>query len=289
MRSNKSYILILISFLILFVPSYQNLIAGAWRYENQSHGPIVLGIILFLLWRDRLKILSTINLADDNIKLSPSLFIGVFLFVMSIFFYVIGRSQNIEILDIGSQIPMIIGVFLILFGYEATKLIFFPILFLIFIIPFPGYIIDAITLPMKIAVSTVTDNILYYFNYPIARTGVILQIGQYQLLVADACAGMQTLLSLEALGLLYLKLIESSSTLRNIVLSIMIIPISFTANVIRVITLTLITFYYGNEVGQGFIHGFAGMFLFIVALIMIIIFDNLLNKIQFYTRENKIE
>ena len=84
---------------------------------------------------------------------------------------------------------------------------------------------------------------------------MIIQIGQYQLLVADACAGLNTLFTLEALGLLYLNVIRHSSLVRNIGLALLIIPISFTANVIRVMALTLITFYFGDEAGQGFLHG----------------------------------
>jgi exosortase/archaeosortase family protein len=99
-------------------------------------------------------------------------------------------------------------------------------------------------------------------------------MGQYQLLVADACAGLQTLLTLEALGLFYLNLMRHPSAFRNITLAILIIPISFTANVIRVIALTLITYYFGDAAGQGFLHGFAGMVLFVTALLLILAVDN---------------
>ena len=105
-------------------------------------------------------------------------------------------------------------------------------------------------------------------GFPIARSGVILQVGQYQLLVADACAGLQTLLTLEALGLFYLNVVRHSSAFRNVGLALLIIPISFTANVIRVVTLSLVTYYLGDAAGQGFLHGFAGIVLFITALLL---------------------
>jgi hypothetical protein len=89
-------------------------------------------------------------------------------------------------------------------------------------------------MPMKMAVSWGTEVLLFAAGYPISRSGVILQIGQYQLLVADACAGLQTLLTLEALGLFYLNLMRHPSAFRNIGLALLIIPISFSANVIRV-------------------------------------------------------
>jgi exosortase len=133
---------------------------------------------------------------------------------------------------------------------------------------------------MKMAVSYVAEVILFFVGYPIGRNGVILQIGQYMLLVADACAGLHTLLTLEALGLLYLNLVRRDSAFRNISLAILIIPISFTANVIRVMTLSLITYHFGDAAGQGFLHGFAGMVLFLSALLLIIGFDTILQTFE---------
>jgi exosortase B len=198
--------------------------------------------------------------------------------------YVLGRSQDILMLDIGSQIFVIAGILLIMRGMKTLKVMWFPLFFILFMIPLPGFFIDAVTLPMKMAVSYGAENVLFWFGYPISRTGVILQIGQYQLLVANACAGMHTLISLEALGLLYLNLVRHDSLFRNITLAILIIPISFTANVIRVIVLTLVTYYYGDAAGQGFIHGFAGMVLFIVALTLIMSIDSAL---QFFVKSRR--
>lgn len=194
--------------------------------------------------------------------------------------YILGRSQDILTLDIGSQIPVLAGLLLIIRGAATLRALWFPLFFILFMIPLPGFFIDAVTMPMKIAVSYVAEHVLYWFDYPIARSGVILQIGQYQLLVADACAGMHTLISLEALGLLYLNIVRHDSLFRNITLAILIIPISFTANVIRVMVLTLVTYYFGDEAGQGFVHGFAGMVLFIVALTLIMSVDSLLQYIH---------
>ena len=70
------------------------------------------------------------------------------------------------------------------------------------------------------------------------------------------------------------------SLLRNIVLPILIIPISFTANVIRVIVLALITYFWGNAAGQGFLHGFAGMVLFVVGLFLMLGTDSLLRLLS---------
>lgn len=265
---------IVLGLLFLYIPTYLHLINGLWQTEEQAHGPIVLFVVIYLVWIERKFFFGK----SSDSKRQPVL--GWLMFLFGIFLYIIGRSQDILLFDIGSQIPVFIGILLITRGFSALRAFWFPLFFLVFMIPLPGVLVDAVTMPMKIAVSYVAEFILYNLGYPMARTGVILQIGQYQLLVADACAGLHTLMSLEALGLLYLNIVKSSSVFRNITLAILIIPISFTANVIRVITLTLITYYFGDEAGQGFMHGFAGMLLFVVALMLIIWIDSLLQFIE---------
>lgn len=264
---------ILIGLIALYVPTYYGLGTGIWGNDDQAHGPLVLAVVLFLAWKSREYLFAT-----AFAKTWPIL--GSFILGFGLLSYALGRSQDILMLEIGSQIPVFAGILLLTRGTSALKAMWFPLFFIFFMIPLPGVFLDAVTLPMKMAVSYVAENVLYFFDYPISRTGVMLQIGQYQLLVADACAGMHTLVSLEALGLLYLNLVRHDSLFRNITLAILIVPISFTANVIRVMVLTLVTYYYGDAAGQGFVHGFAGMVLFIVALTLIMGVDSALQYLD---------
>lgn len=261
---------VLLGLLTLYLPTGFDLFNGIWASEEQAHGPIILLLSLWLIYRKWPDMMAK---SEGRV---PSLFWGWIILIFALFLYIIGRSQQILIFEMGSFIVAISAIFLIMRGSSALKVMWFPIFFLLFMIPLPGTIVSLLTMPMKMAVSYVAENILFWANYPIARNGVILQIGQYQLLVADACAGLQTLLTLEALGLFYLNLVQHTSFFRNVALAILIIPISFTANVIRVIVLTLITYHYGDAAGQGFLHGFAGMVLFISALILILGVDSLL-------------
>lgn len=258
---------VFIGLIALFVPTYVDLARTIWASEAQAHGPIILGVALFFFWR--------LHRAIHALPASPAN-AGWPAFVFGLLLYILGRSQDILIFEVGSQIVIVASLLLIIRGWAALRLAWFPLFFMLFMIPLPGAVVDALTLPMKMAVSQVAEHILYAVGYPIARTGVILQIGQYKLLVADACAGLQTLFTLEALGLLYLNIVRHDSLFRNVALAILIVPISFTANVIRVMVLTLITYHYGDAAGQGYLHGFAGMVLFISALLLIIGVDSLL-------------
>ncbi len=253
----------------MYGPSFHDLFTGIWSTDENAHGPIVLSVSLWLLY-------TKWNAIADDVKPEPAPALGWPLVVLALLLYIVGRSQDILIFEIGSLIPMLAGLMLVFFGRATMLGLWFPLFFMLFMIPLPGVLVDAVTQPMKMAVSWAAEHLLYALGYPIARTGVILVIGQYQLLVADACAGLHSLFTLEALGLLYLNLVRHDSFARNLTLAILIVPISFTANVIRVIVLTLITYHFGDEAGQGFLHGFAGMVLFISALILIIGVDSML-------------
>jgi len=260
---------ILLGMLVMYAPTFYDLFNGLWATEEQMHGPVILALSIWLMLR------IWPRMVDNSASKLASL-IGWAVFAIALAFYLIGRSQHIVLFELSSLIWMLAAILLIKRGSGALKVMWFPLFFMLFMIPLPGTVVIALTMPMKMAVSYVTEHILYWAGYPIARNGVILQIGQYQLLVADACAGLQTLLTLESLGLFYLNVIRHTSVFRNAILAILIVPISFAANVIRVITLTLITFYYGDAAGQGFLHGFAGVVLFLSALILILGVDSLL-------------
>ncbi|SDH35925.1 MULTISPECIES: exosortase B [unclassified Duganella] len=253
----------------MYGPTFYDLGTGLWSTEGYAHGPIILLLALWLIARQW----PAMWQATEG---RPAMPMGWVPLVLALCLYVFGRAQDVLMFEIGSFILILASLLLILRGPKALALQWFPFFFMLFMIPLPGAVVGALTMPMKMAVSYVTELLLYWAGYPIARSGVTLQIGQYQLLVADACAGLQTLLTLEALGLFYLNVVKHTSPLRNVVLACLIIPISFTANVIRVIALTLITYYFGDAVGQGFLHGFAGMVLFISALLLIIGVDSLL-------------
>ena len=260
---------------LLFGPTFYDLFTGAWIGEEQGHGPIIFALALWLIAR---KWPATLAAPQPHLQPQPAgSWTGWPLLAIGLGLHLLGRSQHILMFQISAIICVMAAVLLVKRGAAVLRMLWFPFFFMLFMVPLPSELVATLTLPMKMAVSYVTEQLLFLVGYPISRSGVVLQIGQYQLLVADACAGLQTLLTLEALGLFYLNVVRHTSPVRNVALALLIIPISFLANVIRVITLTLITYYYGDAAGQGFLHGFAGMVLFLTALSLILFVDSALH------------
>jgi len=255
---------------VMFGPVFIKLAHTVWNTDEQGHGPIILAVAAWLLWQRR-ELFQKAAAAGR-----PAGFMGWAWLLSGLFIYFVGRLQNIVTFEMGAIIPLLVGALAATFGWGVVRVASFPIFFLLFAVPLPGPVVDAMTAPLKQAVSWFSEQVLWAAGYPIARTGVILNVGPYQLLVADACAGLNSMFTLEALGLLYMNIVGHTSRLRNVLLAILLIPMSFTANVIRVIVLVLVTYHFGDEAGQGVIHGAAGMLLFIVALFLMFVMDSVL-------------
>lgn len=262
---------LLAAFLAMFGPTFWDLMHGIWRTDAQSHGPIVLGVCLWFIWFKSRELM-----AEPGLALQPATAAGWAALLIGALAYALGRSQALYPLEVGALIPVSLGVVLLVFGADVAKRLWFAFFFMLFMIPLPGSLVDAVTQPLKLGVSWASEQVLYALGYPVSRSGVILGVGPYQLLVADACAGLNSLFTLEALGLLYLNVVRHSSALRNLMLALLIVPISFCANVIRVLVLALVTLHMGDAAGQGFLHDFSGFVLFLSALGLIIGVDSLL-------------
>lgn len=257
--------------LALYIPTFLAFSTTIWETEQHAHGPLIVAAVAWLVW-DKRRFFGEVG--SDRAPVT-----GWSLFSIGLMTYVLGRSQSIPMLDIGSFIPVVAGCVLVLRGWSGLKALWFPLLFAVFAIPLPGLFVDAVTAPLKQSVSEITEHVLYAFGYPIARSGVVLNLGPYQLLVADACSGLNSMFSLSALGLLYLYLMRHRSSLHVAMIVASILPIAFVANAIRVMILVLVTYHLGDEAGQGFVHGFAGMVLFTISLLLLFALDSLLRML----------
>ncbi|MGY4830277.1 exosortase B [Sphaerotilaceae bacterium SBD11-9] len=244
----------------LYLPTYWRLFDTVWATDEQGHGPLIVALCVWLAvqrWPQFTPL-------PDR----PAMGLGGSLLAVSLLAYVLGHSQGIQGLEAASQIGVLGALALCFKGTPGLRVMAMPLAFLVFAVPLPGIVVQTLTMPLKVAVSSVAEWLLHQAGYPVGRTGVMLVIGQYQLLVADACAGLNSMFTLEALGFLWMSLRPRSTALRDALLALVILPISFTANVVRVMALVLITYHLGDAAGQGFAHSFSGIVLFVAAVLL---------------------
>lgn len=252
----------------MYLPSYWAAMNGLWQSDDFGHAPIILVIAIWLFWQVR----EDIRLAPDQ---APPMLAWPLL-VLGLVLYVFGRVFTVSSVEFFSQPLVVAAVLLLLKGPAALRAAWFPVVYLIFMVPLPGTLVDAVTGPLKQWISYLVVNLLYAAGYPIARTGVMITIGPYQLLVADACSGLHSMFSLSALGTLFMYIMARASRWHNAIMLAAILPIAFGANIVRVMVLVLVTYHLGDEAGQGFLHGAAGIVLLLVALVLLFLLDTML-------------
>ena len=263
---------VVLGVLVLLVPTFISLARQVWSTEAGVHGPIVLATGAWLIARriDEIK----------SVQRPGSTAITALLIVPSLLVYIFGRAFDFIFLEVAALGAVLVALFYLYCGAEAVRRMWFPIFYLGFLIPLPGWFVDQITAPLKSYISWSATELLQWAGYPVAREGVTLYIAQYQLLVEDACAGLNSIISLTAISLFYIYILHNANWRYSLFLVLWIIPVAMLANLVRVLALVMITYYWGNAAAQGYLHSTAGLVMFATALIGIFLVDGLMTPVR---------
>jgi exosortase B len=249
----------------LYLPSYWNAAQGLWQTDEFGHAPLILAVVAWLFWQSR----QAVQQAPTASRSGS----GWLLLAVGLAMYALGRTAGVSSVEFASQIFVAGAVLLLLKGTQALRMAWFPVFYLVFMVPLPGTVVDVLTEPLKHWISIIVVDVLHAVGYPIGRSGVMITVGRYELLVADACSGLNSMFSLAALGALFIHITGHKRRLQTALLVLAIVPIAFAANIVRVISLVLITYHFGDAAGQGFLHGAAGIVLMLVALLAFFALD----------------
>jgi exosortase len=253
------------SFFVAYLPTYLRLAGTAWRTEQEGHGPLIMLAAAWLAWQQRDRI--------RDIELRPAPVAGWIILILALLAMAVARSQDIPMAEVATQIPVLLGCVLLVGGWPLARIFAFPLGFLVFSIPPPGWLLDAFTVPLKVWISDLVSNFLYNLGYPVAQNGAMIMIGSYELMVKDACSGMNSIFALSAIGVFYVHEFVRRHPIRRLILILSIVPITILANVFRVIALVLGAYYLGVDTIEGLFHDLTGIALFVFALALFFLLD----------------
>jgi len=255
----------------LAVPTLLALGKQVWSTEAGAHGPIVLAVGAWLLVRELAAAKPLVRAGSFALTLAG--------LAVSLAIYVFGRAFDFISLEVAGLYGAAVAALYSRIGVRALIHLWFPVGYLAFLIPPPGWFIDQFTAPLKQFVSWASMSALSAAGIPVAREGVTIYVAAYRLLVEDACSGLNSLVGLVAVSLLYIYLLRGSNVRYAALLVAATIPIAVLGNILRIMTLILLTYFFGDEVAQGFLHQAAGLFLFAVDLLLVFALDRLLWRI----------
>jgi exosortase len=145
-----------VSFVIAYVPTYMTLAKGAWQTEQEGHGPLIMLAAAWLAWQQRERL--------SSVTLKPALAAGWIILLSSLVVMAVSRAQIILMIEVATQIPVLLGCLLLIGGWPLARIFAFPLAFLVFSLPPPGWLMDAFTVPLKGWISDLVTNFLYAFD-----------------------------------------------------------------------------------------------------------------------------
>jgi exosortase len=235
-------------------------LVGQWAHDpNYSHGFFVPLFSLFVIWSERGKL--------RKLAVEPSS-AGLLVLLIGLVVLAVGNLGAELFLSRVSLLLTIAGLVIITYGWGYMRALFFPWVFLLFMIPIPAIVLNQITFPLQLLASKAAAVTLPLAGVPVLREGNIIQLPAMALEVAEACSGIRSLMSLATLAIIYGYLMEPRISIR-VILALASVPIAVLANSFRIIGTGLLVQYWDPEKAEGFFHTFSGWLIFVVSLIML--------------------
>lgn len=266
------WILLLVGAATLAIPTFESIALVSWASEQGAHGPIVLAIAIWLFAR-RMK-----DLWSDAEPGSPVLG-GLALAGALVAFVVTHMVGSITLQSLAMYLAFVATLYLLV-GARVMRLAWFPIVYFLLVLPPPGSWVATATQPLRLEISELAANLLAWAGYPVARIGLVIYVDQYVLEVKAACGGLNSVISLTAIGLFYAYILHATNVRYMALFFWVIVAMAVVANFVRVLILVLITYYMGNAAAQGFLHDFAGFLMFAVAMTGVFVFDKLAEPLR---------
>ena len=260
MKRVSAGLLIVAGFLWLYWPVMAKLV-GAWATDdNYSHGFFIVPLAAYFAWERRRRFLAAPS--------RPSAF-GLAVVIGSIFLLAAGVIGAELFITRMSIIGTLVGIVLFLFGWNRLRVLFFPLAFLLLMVPLPAILFNQIAFPLQLLASQVGELTITAANVPVLREGNLLILPNTTLEVAEACSGIRSLVSLLTLGIVFGYFADRRPWVRTII-ALSTIPVAILSNGMRVAGTGIAAHRFGPAVADGFFHEFSGWLLFIVAFLMML-------------------
>jgi exosortase len=251
-----------LSILLFYVPM-KLLVESSLGNELYSHIILIPFVSMYLVYTGRRQIFR-----ENGTSVIP----GSILIVAGVVFYLIGKllgtdlntNDYLSVMTFAAVLSWI-GGFILFYGLESSRLALFPLLFLFFMVPVPGFLMERIILLLQTCSAEVSYGVFKLTGVPIFREGFTFHLPGLSVEVAKQCGGIRSSLVLFIVSLLMGHLFLSSWR-RKVVLSLWVLPVTIIKNAIRIVTLTLLGAYIDPRILESTLHRRGGIPFFVMAL-----------------------
>lgn len=264
------WLIVMVLFALIYRRAFDDLWMN-WSYDESyySHGFLIPPISLFFVWRARQDL--------AKLPIQPASW-GYLCLAVTCLYLMVSIFLGFRVLEQLSIIPMVFSLILVLFGWPYAKRLWFPVLFLIFMIPIPVSMTQSIVLDIKILATELSVRLAQLFTLPMIRDGSYVHFGDDFLLVGEVCGGLRSLIALLAFGAV-MAYISKTRNWARILIFMISAPIAIVSNVVRIFFLCVVGYFYGSEYASGKVHDVSGILIFAVAFVLLFSLESFLRKV----------
>jgi exosortase len=245
----------------IFAPVLHRMVLHWGHVPDYSHGFLVAPLALYFAWerRDQLR----------RLPVDPS-WLGLVPLALGALALAIGRL-GVELMAMRTAFVFTLnGLVLLLLGRQIYRVLLFPLVFLFMMVPLPQSVANSITFPLQLIATDLAMHPLYWLQIPALREGNIIHMAGHELLVAEACSGLRSVMALGTLGVVFAYFFRKTFWERA-VLVLSTIPIAILVNAFRVALTGVLTHRFGPEAAEGVIHQTEGFFTFGLAFALLLL------------------
>ncbi|NLX43285.1 MAG: exosortase/archaeosortase family protein [Chloroflexi bacterium] len=221
--------------------------------------PLVSGL---LIWSEREKLARMVDGGSNW---------GLLALALAMAMYVGSTWVHINVAAGFSLIFTLWALILLLAGRAVARATLFPVGFLLFMLPW-AWLSDATTFPLRLLATQAAAWLPMALNVPTEVVGTDIWVRDHMVRVDLACSGIKYSISLFAAALLLLHVMPTTRW-RGLLLLLTVLPLSLLANIIRIDLTILLILVFGAGAGEGMWHGATGVFVFIIAAILLLILE----------------
>jgi exosortase len=283
-RRNVIFALLMAVSLVIFAPALIALFRTAVETDEYTHILLVLPLSLTLIF-----------LEGRGLKTRPSYAVGAGS-VLVLLAAGLWTALHAYHASLGPDVLRAVMIFALVvfwlgsvigcYGFQVFKALLFPCLFLFFLLPVPGFLLDKIVVFLQQASTDATFALFRLSGTPVMKDGFILSLPSLQIEVAKQCSGIRSSEMLLITGLilahLFLKRFWS-----QVIFVVLIVPMAVAKNAVRIFTLAMLGMHVNPDFLEGRLHHEGGGVFFALSLAVLLAILWALQKVENRMRKAK--
>ncbi len=230
--------------------------------EEYSHGFFIPVISIYFLWIRRHELKFVAHLKDS--------WPGFLIVIVGLMLGFLGGLTTLKTVEQYAFIVTLTGMFTIAFGLAGLRVGAIPLLFLIFMVPFPSFILNNLSSKLQLISSWLGVEFIRACDIMVYLEGNVIDLGTYKLQVVDACSGLRYLFPLASLSFLCAYLFKGPFWQKALIF-LSSAPLTIFMNSFRIGVIGIMVDNWGTEMAEGFLHDFEGWIVFLLSMALLFV------------------